>query len=66
MLYILLGNKNDQTMTKNILAGRRKSVEVNATQNNFIANLTSIYHGVKCQRVASHHQKVLKVTTLVD
>ena len=36
------------------------------TRNNYIINLTSTYHGVKCRRLATLHQKGLKVTTQVD
>ena len=35
-------------------------MEINATRNNYITNLTSTYHGVKCRRLATLHQKGLK------
>ena len=46
--------------------GGRKSMAINATRNNYITNLTSTYHGAKCRRLATLHQKGLKVTTQVD
>ena len=37
-------------------------MDINTTRNNYITNLTSTYHGVKCRRLATLHQKGLKVT----
>ena len=65
--HILPGNKNDRTMQKPLFfPGGRRSMAINAIRNNYITNLTSTYHGVKCRRHATLHQKGLKVTTQVD
>ena len=50
-------------MTKNVSSRERKSMKSNAARNNYITNLTSTYHGAKSRRLATFHQKGLKVTT---
>ena len=45
---------------KVIFPGGRKSMEINATRNNYITNLSSTYDGVKCRRLATLRQKDLK------
>ena len=46
--------------------GGRRSMAINTTRNNYITNLTSTYREAKCRRLATLHQKGLKVTTQVD